>query len=95
MQGTVDCGAIDGWRRGMDTIVDLGHCGVIADGAEGIHDDLALWRQAVALGANLLVVADLVMGHYLDRPYCKYLQLQSDYNKDPLSWQLDWSNLKD
>ncbi len=49
VQGAVNGGPIDRRRRGMDTIVDLGHGGVIANGTEGIHDDLALRRQAVAL----------------------------------------------
>jgi hypothetical protein len=73
----------------MDAIVDLGYGGVIADRAEGIHDDLALRRQAVTLFTYLFVIVDLVVGHRRNHPYCKFLQLQFNYNKDSALWQED------
>jgi hypothetical protein len=54
---------------------------MIANFAQGIHDDLPLWRQAIPLFADTLVVMNLVMGQS-KTPYCKSLQLQSDCNKE-------------
>jgi hypothetical protein len=71
----------------MDTLVDLAHSGVAADGTQGIHDDLALRRQTVTLFTYLFVIANLVMGHGTKFPYCEFLQLQINYNKDQLLWQ--------
>lgn len=56
VQRAIDGGAIDGRRLRLDAIIDLAGRSVPANGTEGIHDHLALGRQAIALFTDAFVI---------------------------------------